>query len=231
MLRSLYVLLLLFVGTMAHTMAQECMGVALKKGSGFEMATFDGKGKPSGNLIYKITDVKSEGGKVIVTLEFEAFSKKGDSQMKNSYKMICDGNSTMIDAGSMINQDQLKSLESFQMKFTSTDIIYPGQLNVGQKLKDASIVGEGSSGPLNVTFGLSITDRKVESKENITVPAGSYDAFKVTSNMLMETKMGMGMKMEMSSISYRAPGILWDIKTESYRKGKLISRSELVKIY
>jgi hypothetical protein len=49
--------------------------------------------------------------------------------------------------------------------------------------------------------------------------------------MNMEMVMGFPVKMEMQSVSYRAPGIVWDLKTETYRKGKLMGYSELAKIY
>ncbi|WP_025762111.1 TapB family protein [Dyadobacter tibetensis] len=231
MRKSLYLLLLFFLAPLSFSLAQSCMGVELKTGQGFEMKTFNGKGKEEGTIVYKILSVEEKSGKTEISLEFESFNTKGKSEMKNSYKMVCDGNTMTIDAGSMINQDQLKSLENFQMKFTSTDIVYPSKLTVGQTLPDASMKGEGSSGPLPVTFNMTIEDRKVTAKETITVGAGTFDTFKVNSNMVMETKMGMGLKLDMQSISYRSPDMLWDIRTESYRNGKLISRTELSRVF
>ena len=231
MLKSLLTLFFTVAFSTLNSFAQDCMGVNLKAGSGFEMQNYDGKGKPSGNMIYKIKEVKKEGGLTVFSIEFESFSNKGKSEYRSTYQMRCDGNVIMVDASSLINEEQMKSLDNFQMKFTSTDIQYPNKMSVGQKLKEASMKGEGSSGPLNVTFNMFIKNREVASQEKITVPAGSYDAFKITSDMLMETKMGMGIKVEMETISWRTPDILWDLKTESYRKGKLISRTELTKIF
>ena len=223
---------IIFIITFSYSSsAQECMGITLKAGSGFDMNSLDGKGKLNGKLTYKIISVTNEGGNTIITIDFESFNEKGKSELKNTYKMRCDGNTLTLDASSLINPEQMKSFEGFKMKYTSEDIVYPGKLSVGQTLKDGSLRGEGISGPMPIIFNMAVVNRKVVSEEKLTIPAGSFDAFKVTSDMKMETKMGFGIKMEMQTVSYRAPGVLWDLKTETYRKGKLMGTTELAKIY
>ena len=211
--------------------AQDCIGINVKAGSGFEMNNYDGKGKATGKLVYKIADVSSEAGKTVFTIDLETFNTKGKSEMKNNYQMKCDGNTMFLDASSLVSAEQMKSFENMEMKFTYDNIEYPAKLSVGQKLKDASVKGEGKSGPMAITFKMLIHNRIVAGQEKLTTPAGTFDAYKITSDMTMETLMGMNMKFEMNSISYRAPGVIWDVKTETYRKGKLMGYSELVKIY
>jgi len=211
--------------------AQDCMGFNMKAGSGFDMNSFDGKGKLIATMHYKIVNVATEAGAVVYTIDFESMNNKGKSEIKNTYKLHCKGNILSMDAKSLISTEQMKSLENFQMKFTSADIEYPASLTVGQKLKDASLKGEGSSGPMSITTNILIFNRKVESLEKITVPAGTYDAYKITSDMTMESQMGLKIKLDLQTVSYRVPNILWDLKTESYRKGKLAGTTELIKIY
>lgn len=232
MLKNLFsTFFLAFVCAVSMSWAQNCMGVELKAGSGFEMNSFDGKGKAIGTMVYKITDVKSGSGNTIISVAVEMFNSKGKSESKNSYSMKCDGNTLTMDAKSLINEEQMKSFKDMQMQFTSKDIELPNNMSVGQQLKDASLEGHGMSGPIPISFSMQNVNRKVEKKESITVPAGTFDAFKVTSDINMETKMGVGMKMEMQSISYRAPGVIWDIKTETYKKGKLMGSTVLAKIF
>jgi hypothetical protein len=211
--------------------AQDCVGIPVKAGSGFEMDNYDGKGKATGKMIYKIASVNTEAGKTVVSIEVELLNTKGKSEMKNTYKMKCDGNTMSLDASSLISSEQMKSFENMDMKFTYDNIEYPTKLSAGQKLKDASVKGEGKSGPVPITFKMLIHNRSVGAQEKLTIPAGSFDAFKITSDMTMETLMGMNMKFEMNSVSYRAPGVIWDVKTETYRKGKLMGYSELSKIF
>lgn len=195
------------------------------------MDSFDGKGKLIGKLTYKIVSVTNEGGKMLITVDFESFDNKGKSEIKNTYKMHCDGTAITLDTKSLINPEQMKSFGNMQMKFSSDDIVYPAKLSVGETLKDASLKGEGMSGPLPINFTMNIMNRKVESQEKITIPAGTFDTYKITSDMKMETKMGLGIKMEMNTTSWRAPGIIWDVKSETYRKGKLMNSMVLTKLY
>ena len=217
--------------TISCSFAQDCMGVRMQAGGGFDMANYDAKGKLTSSMTYKIVKVVPEADMSVITIDMETFDAKGKSQYKNTYQMNCNGNTLLLDASTLINEQQMKSIENFNMKFTSSNIEYPGKLSVGQKLKDASLKGEGASGPMNMTMNMTIYNRNVEAQEKVTVPAGTYDAFKISYDMKMETKIGFGITLDINTISWRAPGVLWDIKSESYRKGKLINRSELTKIY
>lgn len=215
----------------ANVLAQECAGFTLKEGSGFEMNNYDGKGKAIGKIIYKIAKVSKEGANTVFTVDMESLNTKGKSELKNTYQMKCDGNVMSMDAKSLISQEQLKSFKDMEMKFTYENIEYPSKYAVGDKLKDASVKGEGKSGPMPVNFNMLIKNRTVTGQEKLTVPAGSFDVYKINSDMNMEMVMGFPVKMDMQTISYRAPGIVWDLKTETYRKGKLMGYSELTKIY
>lgn len=221
---------LVLISTLS-SLAQDCFGVTLKEGGGFEMMTFDAKGKSDGLLKYKFASVKKEGDFTVIDIEMESVNNKGKSQYAQSFTMKCNGNESYVDAASLVMEDQLKSFESFNMKLRSNDIVYPNQLSVGQTLKDASLSGTGSMAAISVDFEMNITNRKVESKEKIKVGAGEFDAYKVTSSNKMSTKTIATINIDFETVSYRAPGVLWDVKSETYRKGKLISRTELVKIY
>ena len=127
-MRNRFLLLLaVILCSAAGVQAQECLGTTMKAGSGFEMTNYDGKGKPTGTINYKIAKVSSQGGMSVITIEMEVFNPKGKSELKNSYDMKCDGNTLYLDASTMINQEQMKSFENFQMKYTSTNIEFPNK--------------------------------------------------------------------------------------------------------
>lgn len=220
-----------FFAASMPTFAQECVGFNLKEGSGFEMNNYDSKGKAAGKLTYKISKITSEGTSTVFSIEMESFSAKGKSELKNTYQMKCTGNTLLLDANSLISEEQLKSFKDMDMKFTYDNIEYPTKLSVGEKLKDASVKGEGKSGPMAINFNMKIKNREVVGQEKLTIPAGSFDAYKLKSDMNVEMVMGFPVKMDMQTVSYRAPGLIWDLKTETYRKGKLMGYSELSKIY
>ena len=210
--------------------AQECLGIALKQGSGYELLSYDAKGKENGRMVYKVKKVSKDGPDTVIEMDFETFDKKDNSQMVNTFKMRCNGNEMRLDASSMMPHGQGKQFENFDMTFTSKDIIYPANLSVGQTLPDGSLHGEGAAGPMSMTMDTEFINRKVEGREKITVPAGTFDTFKITSDMNVNMKSVMKMNMEFSTVSYRSPQILWDFKTENYRKGKLIGTTVLSKI-
>jgi len=211
--------------------AQECFGMPLKEGAGFEMASLNAKGKQEATIKYRFTSVKQEGDFTVVEVEMETLNSKGKSEATQKYTMKCNGNEYLVDAAAFIAQDQFKSLEGFNMTFKSEDVVYPGQLSEGQTLKNASLNGTGNMNGIPVTFDLYITDRKVGGKEKITTEAGEFDAFKITATNKMTTKTVIAVNLEFETVSYRAPGVLWDIKTETYRKGKLMGSTVLTKIY
>lgn len=221
----------LFILTGYSSHAQECFGVPVREGGGFEMANFDSKGKPTGSLKYKFAGVKQEAGITIVDVELESVSTKGKTEYKQKFSMKCDGNQILVDAASLMMEDQQKSFESFNMTFESNDVVYPNALSVGLTLPEASLKGKGDMTGIPVTLDMKVSDRKVTSREKITVGAGEFDAYKITSTIHMTTKTIANISFQVETVSYRAPGVLWDIKSETYRKGKLVSRSELTRIY
>jgi len=195
------------------------------------MTSFDGKGKSTGILKYKFAKVSREGDNTVIDITVEGLSSKGKTEFTQKLTMRCNGNESFIDASSLVMEDQMKSFESFNMKFTSNDIVYPNQLSVGESLKDASLKGTGDMSGIPITFDMDITNRKVVAQEKLKVGAGEFDAYKITAANKMTTKTIANISLELETVSYRAPGVLWDIKTETYRKGKLMSTSELSKIY
>ena len=108
-----------------------------------------------------------------------------------------------------------------------TPLEIPYDLEVGQTLPDAETKTKtGMNGMNLMTVTLSISDRKVESKESITTPAGTFECFKITQITKMKTIMAQTFKTE----EYYAEGIGM-IRTDTFTKnGKLNSRRELVGI-
>lgn len=231
-MKRYFVLLLFIFATLSHaTYAQECMGVPLKVGSGYELTNYDAKGKEDSKTLLIIKDAKKQGQGWLIEMSIQNTDKKNKELYTGMYKMLCTGDELLVDANSFMGEEQRKMFDSFEMKFKSKDISYPARLSVGQTLPNGSLDGEGSAGPMSVTMGMTMTDRKVVSKEKLTTPAGTFDTFKVTNKMNITTKTVMSMAFDFETVSYRAPGLLWDVKSETYRKGKLVSSSVLSKIF
>ena len=108
---------------------------------------------------------------------------------------------------------------------TGDELDLPSDLSVGQTLKDVTYNVKVSMGTLtlmNRTY--TVKDRKVESQESLTTPAGTFDCYKVT--FVTTGDKGGASK---SAIWYAKDAGM--IKTENYKDdGKLLNRQVLVKL-
>lgn len=212
--------------------AQKCMGVSVKAGTGFEMINYNAKDKPTGRLSYTIKEVTSDNGATVMKMEVQSFDAKDKPQMTNSYQCRCKGNEIMIDMTAMMASQENPMLKDAQMTFTSNDLIYSDNYTVGSTLKDASLSGQGTmGGGMTIAYNMSLKNRKVAGQESLTVPAGTFNVYKITSDMTISNKTIVNLSFDFQTVSYRAPEVLWDIKTETYRKDKLMGYSVLSKLF
>ncbi|MGB8192458.1 MAG: hypothetical protein WCF67_11095, partial [Chitinophagaceae bacterium] len=73
------------------------------------------------------------------------------------------------------------------------------------------------------TLTLNVTDRKVEAKESVTTPAGTWECYKISSKNKIHVKMGpIGIPMNMEVTEWFAPGF-GVVKTESKSGGTMIT--------
>ena len=80
-------------------------------------------------------------------------------------------------------------------------------------------------GTVIMNMFVNITNRKVEGKESVTTPAGTFDCFKITYDI--ETKFGV--KIERNAIEWIAKNV-GTVRSESYKGDKLEGYTELTKL-
>jgi len=104
-------------------------------------------------------------------------------------------------------------------------------MKVGDVLKDAIMtIHMWQKGHEMGTMTMTI-HRKVEGKENVTVPAGIFDSYKMAMEMESEMNM-MGMKRPLGktqTTEWFAVGT-GPVKSETYKDGKIIRYSVLSKM-
>lgn len=83
-----------------------------------------------------------------------------------------------------------------------------------------------------MTMSMAMTNRKVDGQESITTPAGTFNAYKITSDVAFDNRaMGIPIRSTMKTVSYRTNDLLFDVKSETYNKnGKLMGYTLLSKI-
>ena len=190
-----------------------------EEGAKFEITNYDKKGKKEGVVNYEVTNIDNNVATIITII----FDDKGKEITTTSYQITCDGNTISIDFKSMMNQDMFKQYKDMEMEVTGTNVELPNDLQVGQSLKDANMNMAINMGGMKMNMSIAMVNRKVDQKESITTPAGTFDCFALS----YDSEMKMGMKMTFKIKEWIAEGFGM-VRNESYSKnGKLMGYSEL----
>ncbi|UII21258.1 TapB family protein [Fulvivirga ligni] len=190
-----------------------------KEGKKWEITSYDQKDKKTGKQAYEITSLNENSSGWKATLAFQVYDKKDKETMDKEVDMECKDGTIEMDMTRFIPAEALQSMESMNVKLEMESLDWPANLSVGQKLSDGAIHMKSNM------FNMStrITDRKVESKESITTPAGTFDCFKVTYKIISESIMTI----EMYAVDYIAKDV-GVVKSESYNSNKKLTGYSLL---
>ncbi|MEQ9166431.1 MAG: hypothetical protein RLO12_09235, partial [Fulvivirga sp.] len=218
-MRSL-LLLISFVVVSWVASAQCNQYYQLSEGSEWEMESYNAKGKVTGRQTQKVTNFSGDANSFTATVQSTIFDKKDKEVMQGDLEFKCQNGTMMVDMRNFINEEQMKAFQSYEMSIEADNLEIPNDLSVGQTLKDGSITITTSNSPIPMNMTVNITDRKVVAKESITTPAGTFECYKITSNSTVNTKMGIGMTFNFTTVEWLAPKVAV-VKSESYRNDKL----------
>ena len=195
----------------------------VKKGTNWTTSNFSAKGKLESKTIQKVTAYTESSKGFEATFEITSVDDKGEQNTLGSSTMRCEGGVIYFDMEDMFPDEQMQSMQQFDITVDGTGLELPANLKVGQALKDAEINLHINASPMKLNFMVNITEREVLAEENLNTPAGNFDCFKLTQNVSMKT---IG-KIEVSSIEWYAKGVGM-VKSETYnKKGKMTGYSIL----
>ncbi|GAB1445721.1 hypothetical protein MASR2M41_14400 [Flammeovirgaceae bacterium] len=200
----------------------------LSNGSEWEMESYNAKGKLTGKQSQKVIDFTSGANSFSATVHSVVFDQKNKELMQGDLKFECKDGTMVVDMRNFINEEQMKAFQSYEMQIESDNLEIPNNLTVGQTLKDGTITITTANSPIPMTMSVKITNRKVVGKESITTPAGTFECYKITSKSTVNTKMGIGMTFNYTTVEWLAPKVAV-VKSESYRNDKLQGYSLLTK--
>lgn len=204
--------------------AQDCKNYYyLQNNKTVEMTIYNRKGEANGKQVYTVSNVETSRGATTGTLNSEMFSSKGKSIAKGVSQMKCTGGVLMIDMKLMLPQQQAEQFNKAEAKADNVYIEYPVTMKVGDLLKEGNMTMNMETGGLKQSMTMVVSDRKVESKENVTTSAGSWECFKITSKTKMTIRTaGIPINMNMESTEWYAPGF-GVVKTQSKYGGTEIT--------
>ncbi len=214
---------LLATGTVS---AQEnCMGMyPLEEGATSEMTTYNKKGKVSMIAEHKVSSVDQTAAGTEYSIETRILDEKGELQTEGTSSAVCKDGKFIMNIENILDEETRTNLKDMQFEFEGEEVVIPLNIQPGMTLPDASMTMQ-TSGPVSIKATLNITNRKVEKKETITVPAGTYECFLITSDQQMK----MMTNTENTLKQWISPEVGL-VKLEVYnKKGKLTSSQELTK--
>lgn len=218
---------LLFVLAIPVT-AQNCSKYyPMEEGTTLEYTSYNGKGKTQGTISYTVSNVLDEGSTSSATMVMKYMDDKGKEAFTSEFTYSCTGNTVTIDYESLMSNQMLQQFGDMEMEVSGTDIELPNDLEVGMELPDANVIMKISMSGMNMNSQVDMINRKVEKKETITTPAGTFDCYVIYSEN--QSKMMMA--------SQNFPSRLWlaedvgMVKQESFNKsGKLMSSTVLTNL-
>lgn len=198
----------------------------LKEGTKLEYTSYNKKDKAEGSTSTEVQAVENTSQGIKATIKSSTTDDKGKEAFSGTYDVRCEDGKIIMDASSMLDAAMQQSFANMEVTMEGTDLVLPGKLQVGQELPDASTnIRAASSGINIVNMTVTITNRKVLGRENITTPAGTFDCYKIS----QDTNVKMMISKTLSSVDYYAEGV-GVVRSENYdKKGNLDSYMVLTK--
>ena len=205
--------LLLLTGFLS---AQDCRNYYyLQNNRRVEMTIYNRRGEVAGKQVYTVSNVSKAGGTSAATVESEMFDKKGKSITRAGNIIKCKGGVMMIDMKIFIPQQQAEQFNKAEATSKNVYLEYPSNMKPGDHLKNGVFTIEINNSGLQQTLSMTIDDRKVEARETVTTPAGTWQCFKITHHSKLVIKTGpIGIPLNIEGTEWFAPGF-GIVKTES----------------
>ncbi|MBR9923300.1 MAG: hypothetical protein GYB31_20910 [Bacteroidetes bacterium] len=194
-----------------------------EEGTSFTMTNYNKKGKMTSTASHELVMLEETSAGMEAAINLELTDEKGKEITSSQYNVECRDGNFILDMQNMMGSLQ-EAYGEMDADVETSGIIMPSNLTVGQKLEDAyTKIQISSSGISVMTTEVTIENREVVGQETITTPAGTFDCMIITSNMKSKAMM-VNMEFEMKEWFAEGYGM---IRSETYRKGKLDSYSEL----
>jgi hypothetical protein len=198
-----------------------------KAGTKLTYQMTDKKEKITGQTKYTVNEITGSGDHFTIVYEVESLDDKGQRIYIDKITAKQEGDKMYFDMSNFLNKAAFQQNGEIppSIEVTGNNMEIPLIPIPGTSLQDANVTMSMKMGFINLKMTVNLTNRKVEALEDVTVKAGNFNAFKLTSDVSGTL---VGIKVNTKSIDWYAYGVGL-VKTESYdKKGELKSVLELV---
>lgn len=187
---------------------------------------YDKSNKPSGKLSQELLSFASTSNGSRSEVVSKLYDTEDNLITETSLEMRCENGVFYFDMKGYVNQASMSAYEDMEIVVDATDVEFPRNFKVGDKLKDANIIITINTGFFPLKFSVNITDRVIEAKEDVTTPAGTFSAYKISQTT--STKFGIQIVSKTTEWYSQDVGM---VKSKSWSSGgKLTSSSELISL-
>ncbi len=229
-MKKLSTLVLLVVLIAGQSVAQSCnQYFIMDEGVRTTYDILNSKNKVTSRSVHYFKNVSGTANNKKATLAMEIIDMKKETVVNTVESEWSCVDGVMTFTASPIGMEGIDmSNTSIDVKIEGDQMDLPSSFQVGQTLKDVNYrVKVGMSGMNFMDRTFQVKNRKVEARENVTTPAGTFDCFKLTYTTESQGKMGSSKPIQ-TAVWYSANTGM--IKTESYKDGKVETTQLLTKI-
>ena len=216
-------LLLAFLAIAGINAQNDCSNFyPLKEGTKFQITSYDKKDKLQTVMDYTVKSFTGDAA----TMAYEMYDEKGEMLVTSEYDMTCTSDGISIDFKSLVAPGVFEQYKDMEVDMTGTNLLLPNKLSAGQSLPDADMLMTVKIEPISMKLNARVFNRKVEGKETITTPAGTFDCYVITYDH--ESKFGI--KISGSAKQWLAEGVGLVSQADYDKKGRITSKSVLTKL-
>jgi hypothetical protein len=223
-------------GKQPETSAGRCASLYMfKEGTVVENVSYDNAGKETSRQVSKVIDVTGDGGNINSEVEMKSSGEGSEHTFIGKYR--CDGNNLYVDLSGLF-----ANIKEEGAKIEGDPIVFPLNLSEGQTLPDAQYSFSINRDGQQMKTTAMIRNRKVEGRETVTTPAGTFNCYKISSDIEanielpgMNDQMKKMMEEQMKKMPKNQFVMYYDpsvsiVKVEMYSGGKLQNRSIITSI-
>jgi len=205
-----------------------------KKGMVLTTATLNQSGKPESFARMTVKDVSGSGANKSITcvlLPLDSNRKPTANSTGYEYTINVVNNVLELDMRSVLASALEAMPQGMPVEITGGKMRLPAKLAAGDKLEDANMKMSVNMGVASMEFSVSVTNHKCVAVEKVTVPAGTFECYKVTQTTAVSSSiMGTQTAETSNSATWYAKGI-GSVKTVVYdANGKVGTTTELQEI-
>jgi hypothetical protein len=196
------------------------------------MTNYNDKGKVDGTSVNVVTNAVTSADGTVATVKSTSKDKKDTVLGTTNTAIKCAAGKVSIEMKSFIPTQSSSQWKNMDIKSDGSWLEIPQTLTVGMTLPEATgTMTIYNNGAVFSTMKITFSNRTVASKETVTTTAGTFECFKITQDVKMETTMmGMTIPMNSKTAEYFATNTGL-VKSETFNKNsKLLGYSELTSI-